>query len=80
MWDAGCRRIPQVGQLRKRLAAFLRQQRGTRTEREFARRIGLSKSTLSRLQSAEQNVTIDTLEHLCRVFRCEVKDLFPPPS
>lgn len=66
-----------MGQLRKRLALFLRGKRGDLTEREFARKVGLSKSTLSRLENQQQNATIHTLEHLCKVFRCEVGDLFP---
>ncbi len=44
---------------------------------EFARLTGLSKATLNNLENQAQNVTIDTLEHLCKVFRCQIQDLFP---
>ena len=49
-----------------------------RTLREFAARYGLSKDTVRRMEAGEQNVTIDTLEHLCKVFRCDIAELFPP--
>ena len=64
-------------QYRKRLAKFVRAQRGDDTIREFSRKVGLSRATLNNLENQTQNVTLDTLEHLCRVFRCEIQDLFP---
>lgn len=77
MWDRKRATVPQMGQLRKRLAVAIRERRGERTLREFASRYGLSPSSVQRMEAEEQNVTIDTLEHLCRIFRCEVGDLFP---
>lgn len=64
--------------LRYRLARFIKDKRGKKTLREFAKRYGLSKDTVMRIENEEQNITIDMLEHLCKVFRCDVKDLFPP--
>lgn len=63
--------------LRRRIAKFMIEKRGNQPLRDFARHCGLSKTTISRIEKEEQNVTIDTLEHLCKVFRCEVQDLFP---
>lgn len=63
---------------RKRLGRFMRHQRGASTLREFARRTGLSCTTIHRLENAQQNVTLDTLEYLCDVFQCRIQDLMPP--
>lgn len=63
--------------LRKRLAVFLREKRGEMTLREFSKKYGLSKDTANRIENCDQNVTIDTLEHFCKVFKCDIGDLFP---
>lgn len=64
-------------QLRKRLAKFIRQKRGRMGQREFARKTGLAQSTIMRIENMEQNVTLDTLEQLCRVYHVEIEELFP---
>ncbi len=46
-------------------------------QREFARKIGLAQSTIMRIENLEQNVTLKTLEHLCKTYRIDVGDLFP---
>ncbi len=63
--------------LRQRLAIFIKQKRGSTTQREFARKIGVAQSTIMRIENLDQNVTINTLETLCRVFHADVGDLFP---
>ena len=50
--------------------------RGGRTYAQFARKMGLSDSTLHRLEMGEQNVTLKTLEHITQRLRCKVADLF----
>ena len=62
--------------LRKQLAEFVKRKRGDRTFTEFARKIGLSDSTLQRIEMMEQNVTIDTLQHIVDRLRCKVADIF----
>jgi putative transcriptional regulator len=47
-------------------------------QRDFARRLGISKSSLHRLEMRQQNVGLDMLEHLCRRLKCDLADLFPP--
>ena len=69
--------VSHVRHLRNRLAGFIREKRGDKTLREFSARYGLSKDTVKRVEQADQNVTIDTLYHMCKVFRCDVGDLFP---
>lgn len=68
---------PYMVQLRMRLAIFIREKRGTATQREFARKIGVAQSTIMRIENLDQNVTIDTLERLCQIFHTDVEGLFP---
>jgi transcriptional regulator with XRE-family HTH domain len=64
-------------QLRKQLAEFLRDKRGDRTFAQFSRKVGLSGSTLQRIEMMEQNVTIDTLQHIVNRLQCRIRDIFP---
>lgn len=66
--------------LRHRLATFIRKERGRTPQREFARRVGVAQSTIMRIENLDQNVTIDTLEQLCRAFHVDVDELFPAPQ
>lgn len=63
--------------LRQRLAIFIKEKRGSTTQREFARKIGVAQSTIMRIENLDQNVTINTLETLCRVFHADIAELFP---
>ena len=62
--------------LAKQLAQFLRKQRGDLTFQQFSRKTGMSDSTLHRLELAEQNITLNTLEQLSDRLKCSVADLF----
>ena len=53
-------------------------QEGGLTQAGMARVLGISQPTLNRLESASQNVTLKTLNQLCRALRCEPGDLFRP--
>lgn len=64
-------------QLRERLAKFIREKRGDIPQREFARKIGVTQSTVMRIENRDQNVTLKTLETLCRAFHSDIGDLFP---
>jgi transcriptional regulator with XRE-family HTH domain len=63
-------------QLRKQLAEFLKKKRGNQTFQQFGRKMGLSDSTLQWIEIREQNVTIDTIEHIVNRLRCSVSDIF----
>jgi transcriptional regulator with XRE-family HTH domain len=63
--------------LRQQLADYLRKARGAQTYAQFGRRIGMSASSLQRLEMAEQNITIDSLEKLTQRLKCDVADIFP---
>jgi len=62
--------------LAKQLAAFLRKKRGDLTFQQFSRKIGISDSTLHRLELGEQNITLNTLEQICDRLKCSVADVF----
>ena len=62
--------------LAKQLGAFLRKKRGNLTYQQFSRKVGISDSTLHRLEMGEQNVTLKTLEQICDRLKCGVADLF----
>jgi DNA-binding Xre family transcriptional regulator len=50
--------------------------RGNKSQDEFSRKLGISRATLSRLESGSQNTTINTLEQISKALRCNVGDLF----
>ena len=66
--------------LAKKLGKFLKQRRGEMTYEQFAKKLGLSDSTLHRLELAEQNVTLKTLEQIVTRLRCTVSDIFDSES
>ena len=65
-----------MGKLATRLGENLRARRGDMTQLAFAKKLGISKSSLNRIEIGEQNVTLETLEVLCRRLKCEIDDLF----
>ncbi|MBB3063396.1 helix-turn-helix domain-containing protein [Microbulbifer rhizosphaerae] len=46
-------------------------------QQEFARKLAISQSTLARIESGEQNVTIDMLELICSRLKCKISELLP---
>lgn len=63
----------------QRLAANLKKRRGNLSQEAFARKIGISRATLNRLESCSQNTTIKTLQQIAKALRCEITDLFARP-
>lgn len=62
--------------LAQRLAENLRARRGEMTQEAFAKKLGISRATLTRLESASQNTTIYTLEQIAKSLKCNIGDLF----
>ena len=58
------------------LAKNLKARRGSLTQEAFARKLGISRATLTRLESAALNTTIATMEQIAKALRCEIGDLF----
>ena len=63
-------------ELAKKLAKNLREMRGDMSLKEFGRKTGISYATLSRIESSQQNVSLQTLEQLCISLKCNISDLF----
>lgn len=62
--------------LRVQLGNFLRQKRGEQTYAQFARRLGVSVSSLQRMENGAQNVTLDTLDKIARRLKASLGDIF----
>lgn len=59
-----------------RLARYLRAKRGEMTLVQYAKKLGISKSSLNRMEMGQQNVTLETLDLLCERLKCSVEVLF----
>jgi DNA-binding Xre family transcriptional regulator len=66
--------------LQKQLGQFLRKKRGDMSYPASSRKIGISSSSLHRMEMGEQNVTITTLEHLLKRLKCSVSEVFDDPA
>jgi len=62
--------------LSEKLAKNLRARRGKLTQEDFARKLRISRATLTRLENAAQNTTLKTLNQITKSLRCDVGDLF----
>lgn len=65
-----------MGFLARRLGKRLRALRGDAPLRTFSRKLGVSHTTLNRLEMGKQNVALATIEKPCVRLKCEVGDLF----
>ena len=63
--------------LEKQFGRFLRQRRGDASYAVFARQLGISASTLYRLETGEQSVTLGKLEDILKRLKASVRDVFP---
>jgi len=62
--------------LANKLAKNLRARRGELTQEVFARKLGISRATLTRLENGAQNTTLKTLNQITKNLRCDVGELF----
>lgn len=62
--------------LDKKLAKFLREQRGEMTFAQFSKKTGLPPSTLFRLEQCEQSITLGRLQQVMDKLKCELTDIF----
>ena len=63
--------------LRQQAAYFVQKKRGSLTQLQFARRVGISDSTVCRLEAGKDNFSEETLTLICRAFNCSLQDIFP---
>lgn len=62
--------------LSSKLANNIRSRRGELRQRAFAITLGISQSTLNKIENNNGNVTLDTLNTMCRHLKCDIADLF----
>ena len=62
--------------LDRQLASFLRKRRGEATYAAFSRKLGISASTLYRLENCEQSATLQRLDQILDRLRCSLADVF----
>ena len=60
----------------RQLANYLRKARGDETFRAFAKKLGISPSSLQRLEQAEQNVTLRTVRQITSRLVVPIRDIF----
>lgn len=71
-------KLPIVGKsLDKQFGRFLRKKRGHDSYAIFARTLGISASTLYRLETGEQSVTLGKMEDILTKLKAGVRDVFP---
>lgn len=62
--------------LSSKLAKNIRSRRGETRQRPFAKTLGISQSTLNKIENNTGNVTLDTLNTMCKYLKCDIGDLF----
>ena len=72
---AGVSKPPALDQ---RLAAFLIERRGETSFKDFAKKLGISPSTLFRLVNGQQSATLAKVEQIMRRLNCSWPDIFGP--
>ncbi len=60
------------------LAIFLRKRRGETPYSAFARKLGITPSSLFRLENGQQSITLKTLQQIMDRLKCSLSDMFPP--
>lgn len=70
--------VPKAHQpnLEDKLAAFLKKTRGETSYAEFAKKTGLTPSTLFRLENRQQSITIGRLEDVMARLKVTLQDIF----
>lgn len=46
------------------------------TQEEFAKLLDYDRTYLSRIESGKQNITLESLEHICNLLNVSLKDFF----
>ena len=64
----------------QRVVEFLQRRRGSESYASFGRKVGLSASTLFRLENCQQSITVQKLEQVLAKLKCTAMDVFSPGS
>ena len=62
--------------LSEKLSKNLKRLRGSMPQGQFARKLGVSRATLNRLENDSQNVTIKTLDRIVKSLKTDISELF----
>lgn len=62
--------------LDKQLAAFLRKERGELSYAQFGKKVGLSHTTLHRIERGEHHLTLDKLQVVMDKLKISLRDIF----
>ncbi len=62
--------------LDKKLAKFIREQRGEMTFTQFSKKIGLPPSTIFRIENGQQSTTLGRLQQIMTKLKCSLADVF----
>jgi transcriptional regulator with XRE-family HTH domain len=63
--------------LDRQLARYLRKARGSLSYSDFAKKVGVSYTTLHRIERGEQHITLDKLETILGKLKVKLRDVFP---
>ena len=66
----------KTAHLSSKLANNIHSRRGDLRQRTFAKTLGISQSTLNKIENNTGNVKLDTLNTMCRHLKCDIGDLF----
>lgn len=61
----------------RQLAKFLKKERGGLSYAEFSKKIGISHTTLHRIERGEHHLTLNKLETVLDKLKLRLKDVFP---
>jgi transcriptional regulator with XRE-family HTH domain len=61
----------------RQLARYLRKARGSLSYADFSKKVGVSHTTLHRIERGEHHLTLDKLETILVKLKANLKDVFP---
>ena len=65
-----------MSDIAKELAKCIKELRGDMTQREFAKKLNINVGTLNRIEQAQENITLKTIQRMCLSLNCSVGSLF----
>jgi transcriptional regulator with XRE-family HTH domain len=63
--------------LDREFARYLRKARGSLSYADFAKKVGVSHTTLHRIERGEHHITLSKLETILGRLKIKLKDIFP---
>ena len=63
--------------LDRQLAEFLKRERGSLSYADFSKKIGLSHTTIHRIERGEHHLTLNKLETILGRLKIKLRDIYP---